>query len=188
MHDVSHYTTRNANNYVPYKSSKDYFLNSLFPSTIKVWNGLPIATRESPTLLSFKKLLLPKSISVPKHFYVGERKYSIPLTQMRLKFSDLNYHLFNKNLIDPPDCRSGLGKEDPEHLCFACPRYKEYRGELLSSSAISVHLMLNGSENLNDEKNAELFEIVLSFIQLSKHLLYVMTLRFSAQCAYRVCH
>ena len=177
MHDVSHYTTRNANNYVPYKSSKDYFLNSLFPSTIKVWNGLPIATRESPTLLSFKKLLLPKSISIPKHFYVGKRKYSIPLTQMRLEFSDLNYHLFNKNLIDSPDCRCGLAKEDPEHFFLSCPRYTAYRGELLSKvdgivkgseCALSVHLLLNGSEILNDEKNVELFEIVLNFIKLSE--------------------
>ena len=44
-------------------SEKDVHLHSFFPSTIRLWNSLPLITKNSPTLYSFKEAVNQSTIT-----------------------------------------------------------------------------------------------------------------------------
>ena len=58
IRDNSNYNLRNANNFETLMRRTELFANSFIPSSVKVWNDLPINLRESPTLSNFKSNLL----------------------------------------------------------------------------------------------------------------------------------
>ena len=71
------------------------------------WNSLSEEHRNSTSVASFKHTLNKRNISVPKYFYVGDRRPQILHTRLRTKCSALNYEIYLKNLTDTPLCRCG---------------------------------------------------------------------------------
>ena len=135
---VSAYNLRNSNNIPNVTARSNYYYNSFLPSTIRDWNSLPLDTRNSESLASFKRKLNSSFTRtfVPKYYYTGNRKLQILHTRLRTNCSSLNHDLFLKNITDSPLCRCG-GIENVEHFFMSCPLYLNQRADLITS--ISVH-------------------------------------------------
>ena len=115
--DRSCYSLRSANNLcVPYVRKSFLF------SSIKWWNSLSLEIRMS-SLDIFKHSLL-KYLQFPSRnylFYIGDRSGSISHTRLRLNFSALKHHLFQKNCCLSPACTlCDAPVEDPKHYFLYC--------------------------------------------------------------------
>ena len=106
---VSAYNLRNSNNIQKVPARSNYYYNSFLPSTIRDWNSLPLDTRNSEFLASFKRKLNSRITRtfVPKYYYTGNRKLQVLHTRLRTNCSSLNHDLFLKNITDSPLCRCG---------------------------------------------------------------------------------
>ena len=102
MNAVSAYNLRNLNNIQNVPARSNYYYNSFLPSTIRDWNSLPLGTRNSESLASFKRKLNSRITRtfVPKYHYTGNRKLQVLHTRLRTNFSSLNHDLFLKNITD----------------------------------------------------------------------------------------
>ena len=108
--------------------------------------------RSISILNSFKSNLSKTVVKkVPTFYYSGERRLSVIHTQLRVGFSNLNYHLHQRNLCENPACSCGHSVEDPDH----------YVG---SGIKISLGLLLKGHQQLSEEENTKVFGEVQLFI------------------------
>ena len=131
----------------------------------------------------FKRNLL-KFLHFPSRSYlfcIGDRSASIFHTRLRLNFSALHYHLFQKNCCYSPAC--GLCKastEDVKRYFLYCPRFAALREKLFTSAAHflenrwhcasdkkKIDWLLNGISTSDFLINVRLFQLVQSFILLS---------------------
>ena len=126
--------------------------------------------------LQAQPLKIP-AFSIPQlHlFYIGDHSASIFHTPVRLNFSALNYHLFQKNCCPSPACA----------LCkpyfLYCPRFAALMREKLFTSAAQllgnrwhcasdkkkIDWLLNGISTTDFQINVRLFQLAQSFILLS---------------------
>ena len=90
----------------------------------------------------------------------GKRHTQIIISQIRMNFSDLNEHLFNKNCIDSSMCRCGKGPESAVHYFLSCEIYELHRENMFNSissiydlSQITLNLLLFGDIDCNFEIN-----------------------------------
>ena len=70
--DVSSYRLRNAENYVGSHANTLAYAESFLPSTLQLWNILPVVVRSADTLASFKPLLTLDTSKVPKYYRCGD--------------------------------------------------------------------------------------------------------------------
>ena len=76
---ASNYNLRNRLNFeIPFVRLCSYE-NSFFPSTLKLWNELPLNIRNSSSVSQFKANVRSPHLKPPNYLYVGERKYNILL-------------------------------------------------------------------------------------------------------------
>jgi hypothetical protein len=146
----------------------EYFL----PSTVKVWNDLPLPIRNLESLNSFKSLINTQHTKVPAHYYVGCRLGQILHARLRMNCSALDAHLFIRNLVESSNCICGI-TETVSHFLLDCPRHTTLRQHFFFSlldipETISLNLLIFGSLNLNDEENNAVFKSVQTFIIKSK--------------------
>ena len=178
---------RNAGNIQSIRARTNMYKFSYFPSTIDIWNSLPLTLRNIQELLAFKKLLISTLFPIrsPTYFNIGYRFPSIWHTQIRMGHSKLKYHTYMYNLSDNDLCDCG-STETTEHYFLVCPRYAAQRIGLLTSIASlvmpGVHysvlsqikkdyiidIILRGSSDLSISDNFELFKAVQTFIDRSK--------------------
>ena len=168
------YQTRQSQNFVPYTENCNYFSKSFFPAALKAWNNLPISVRSIPTLNSFKSNLSKTVVKkVPTFYYCGERRLSVIHTQLRVGFSNLNYHLHQRNLCENPACSCGHSVEDPDHYFLFCNQYRPIRVKMINAISemlvgsgikISLELLLKGHQQLSEEENTKVFREVQLFI------------------------
>jgi hypothetical protein len=163
----------------PFRCRTESFKRSFLPSAITLWNNdLNDTIREIINKSTFKhtvrKLLETKQLSELQHYwyYVGDRKSQIVLSQMRLNFSNLNEHLYNKNCVDSPICSCGHGIESVHHFFFACTRYFNQRAQLYRSMAglsviiqPSVSNMICGTTDISIEDNLHFLSIIQKYIR-----------------------
>ena len=90
--------------------------NSFFPSTLKLWNELPLNIRNSSSVSQFKANVRSPHLKPSNYLYVGERKYNILLTRLRHNCSSLNSDLFNVNIIQFSNCSCGALTENVNHF------------------------------------------------------------------------
>jgi len=168
------------------------FRDSFVPSTIKLWNELPVDIRLSPSVTLFKtklKCLLFEDIP-PAYFAHGQRFPNICQTQLRLGHSVLNYHLCRVNIITDSTCACGFPTEDTDHFILDCPRYANPRKTLLKSvtsilapgvsPSLLIHLdrnyllsiMLKGNPDLDIEVNQVIFTAVQHYIAESRRFVF----------------
>ena len=181
------YGLRNNNDIrLPHTRTLSY-RNSFIPSAIRLWNGTNIGTRNSQSLLVFKRLLKISMFPVPNplHSY-GRRDRQVHHARIRMGLSPLNQHRHKYNYINDPSCNScGHRHEDTSHYFLECPSYQRARAGLLHTvnpiikdimpdinqdmnrrvKQSLINILLNGDCRLNPESNRNLFEYVQVFIE-----------------------
>ena len=86
----------NAENVQTIDSRTSQYFNSFLPSAVREWDNLPLETRRSDSVNSFKRSLNRGAPVVPKYYYSGNRKFQILHTMLRTNCSSLYYDLFLK--------------------------------------------------------------------------------------------
>ena len=184
---------RNGSTLRQIKFSTKRFADSFLPSSIRLWNNLPIDARNSKSLQQFKsklrELLLPAH-EMPCYYACGNRYSNICHTQLRLGYSGLNAHLNKANIIESPSCICSQQYEDTLHYFLFCPRFTTQRARLLNTvchviapginpalivheaSDILLNIFLKGSIDLSDKDNVIIFEAVHVYISESKRFVF----------------
>lgn len=153
------------------------------PSTIQLWNNLPLETKRNESFLSFKNVLKKQSVELAKNAKVynyGNRKENIAHCQLRNKSSNLQAHLFNQHLSDTSTCiNCGHTCEDNLHFFLVCPAYINHRTLLINSIQNNLnlnnlnheqvlHVLLFGDRQLPYKTNCSIFQAVQQFIKSTK--------------------
>jgi hypothetical protein len=95
-------------------------MNSFLPSTIRLWNDLPLYIRNTPSLSLFRNALKKLySLQPNKLFHIGKRKSNIVHCQLRNNASNLNADLKSQFLRDSVSCDiCDHHTENPFHFFF----------------------------------------------------------------------
>ena len=134
----SSYSLCSANNLcIPFVRTERHKKSFLF-SSIQEWNNLPLETGKLSSPGIFKRSLL-KFLHFPSGSYLfctGDRLAWIFHTRLRLNFSALNYHLFQKNCCPSPACAlCDASIEDVKHYFLYCPSFAALCEKLFTSAA-----------------------------------------------------
>ncbi len=156
-----------------------FYRDSVIPSSISKWNELPNHIRTVKKLDTFKYMLKREYVEPPKPLYhYGNRFSQMSLARIRVKFSNLNFHLFNYNLVPSPNCMHCNLPETPNHYFFICNKYTSERDEMLLkinrilqmnhiNNKITLDLILHGCKKLPYIPNTHIFDAVQCFIKKS---------------------
>lgn len=169
--ETTSYSLRNSHNLRNISSNTNVLSHSFLPSTISAWNTLPKEVQTSPSLSIFKSNLDRNRRTVPVFYYTGDRADSIHHARLRMHCSNLNEHLFSKNIVDSPLCHCGE-IEDTHHFFFTCPKYIVQRRLLLhnisEAQPANLQLLLFGKTDATPEYNMSLFKHVQLYISQTK--------------------
>jgi hypothetical protein len=165
------HNTRQSANILEITSKIKFYSVYFLPSSIKLWNRLPIDTRNSRSLNIFKERIKTQNSKCPAHYYSDTRLGQILHTRLRMNSSSLNEHLFILNLVDSPNFACGQVKST-SHFLISCKQYTDLRNELMYTInypvTIDVKLLLKGSDTLSVDQNIDIFIKVQNFILKSK--------------------
>ena len=165
------FNTRRPCGITHFQARTELFDKSFFPSTVRLWNRLPIETRNSPTIQVFKSKIseqVPRSTKFPSLFNLGDRRDAIHHTRLRLGASPLNSHLFKIGVKDSPSCSCGFPIEDTFHYFFCCPKFNLLRIRLHTKVAhlapFTLQTVLCGSPECSLQTNSDIFSAVREYI------------------------
>ena len=152
------------------------YYNSFIPSSIRLWNSLDIAVKQSDTLASFKAKLCqqtkPKKISYYCH---GPRSLNVALTRLRVNCAPLNSYLHKIGVLDSSACECGFSNETVLHYICYCPLYATEREELiLALSGLTIFTLDNvlcGSNECSEGENYAIIDAVQLFIKQTKRFI-----------------
>ncbi len=156
-----------------------FYRDSIIPSSIAKWNGLPNHIRNIDKLDTFKYMLKKEYVAPPKPLYQhGNRIPQMSHARIRVNFSNLNFHLYNYNLVTSPNCKHCNLPETPNHYFFICNQYSLERNSMLQginriletnrvTNKITLQLLLHGTDKLSLILNKKIFDAVHSFIRKS---------------------
>ena len=165
--NIHDYNTRNASALPVVRTRTSLYYNSFIPSSVRLWNLQPDNIRLSPSIQALKYSLKSNISSKPFYYYTGQILHS----RLRMQFSSLNQHLYQKNIVDSPNCICGL-TESTTHYLFHSPRYTAQRQMYITSINVPINLtteiLLFGSPKLAPNQNVELFLAVQKFVIRSK--------------------
>ena len=164
--------SRNAENFVVPKCRTECYRKSFIPSAISRWNEMPLDQRCKEY---FNKELKIKSNPL---YYEGRRTTNVKHSQLRMKCSKLNSHLFLLHVTDSSQCLCGYYSEDSEHYLLQCNLYNISRYKMLKSmqdlgvekSDVTVDTLLFGTEKYDFVTNKNLFNIVHIYIEETARL------------------
>ena len=163
--DPKLHNLRNANNIPLPKCRTESYKKSFLPSSISLWNDLPLEDRNLDVINQRQKFIPIKL------YQFGQRTQNIKHAQLRLRCSKLNAHLFLLHVKDSPSCACGFNFEDCEHYFMQCPLFLVQRQILqtklqtIGLGLVSCDILLYGSANLDVETNYEIFSAVHEFIR-----------------------
>jgi len=127
--NITSYNLQNSSN-LRYISCRSQLLSKSFlSSTINFWNSLTDAVRSASSQNFFKSLPSRGRKDVPLFYYEGDRQTCVYHARLRTHCSNLNEHLFTKNIVERPLCTCG-DIEDTYHFFLSCPFYMRSRFEL----------------------------------------------------------
>ena len=169
------YTTRQQFDLPHFRARTDLFDKSFFPSTIRLWNQLPVEIRNSESINKFKLSIVQpviRAIKFDELYNFGNRFLAIQHTRLRLDASQLNSHLFKIGIKNTPKCSCGAPYEDSWHYFFHCPNYTIPRSNLhtvISQYApFTLQTVLYGSSNCSLTENIEIFSAVHNYISVTE--------------------
>ena len=125
------------------------FKNSYFPSCAKLFNSLDSSIRISSydmQMIYFRNIIKSTHNSF---YYLGSRRVQVIIAQLRVGFSNLNSHLYDKGCSNSPYCKCEDHIEDPTHYFFKCKLYAEARAILLNNIQVYFEHNANMSDKLN---------------------------------------
>ena len=173
---ITNYNLRTQNNLrIPrmrLTCSKTFFISY----AIKLWNNLPLSTRQAPSLNVFKKLTIPKSI--PSNYNkLCSGYYGRLLTRLRLELSGLNAHRFKYNIHITPICSlCHLAPEDNYHYFFSCPTHFLPRQHFMNLLESELDLDITNQKkllniilygNINHNQYTSLLKFIYQYIQFT---------------------
>ena len=162
---------RNSSNISSIRTHTSLHMNSFIPSTISLWNSLPVEAKTIDTVSGFKTYLKSDNPKQNNLFYYGKRRSQVIHTRLRNECSSLNHHLFVKNIVPSSLCVCG-SQETTYHFLLVCPLFIVQRQLMLNSVAalteVTLRNLLYGDTNLTEEQNRAMFDAVHIFIQMSK--------------------
>ena len=168
---ASSYGLRNAENSQNIHAGTQLCYKSFLPSVVRDCNALPVLSRNSPTVESFKRSLSTNLRETPSRFYVGDRLGQIHHARLRTNCSPLNYYLYHINIIEDQRCTCGL-PETNKHFLLECRKYNAIKLDMLHDVSEfcqrTLHTLLFGNMALTNEANELIFKYVHKFIQRSK--------------------
>jgi hypothetical protein len=174
---LSNYRLRNRTQLREHKTRLSSRYNSFFPSTTRLWNTLPITTKNLPTTNAFKHKISKKQKTPLYHSLCSGRKGNL-ITRLRLGLSALNAHRFKYNCIHSPNCNyCNTEIESTKHFFFDCPAFIIARTTLLNrindeleldttNKNQLMHHFLHGT--LDIQKNITLKQIILDYMAATK--------------------
>jgi hypothetical protein len=120
--DVHTYNTRNNNAFPLPRTRTSLYASYFLPSTLELWNSLPLEIKDCPSLSILKYRLTSRvdHDNVPKYYNYGPRLTQILHARLRMRSNSLNEHLYIKNIIDSVNCFCGE-IESTHHYLFKCP-------------------------------------------------------------------
>ena len=145
---IFNYRTRNADDAPYLKVRRNFFKNSLFPSTIIEWNKLDSRLRKVKSFSDFKKnilsLIRPKANSVLNYNSSKVLKF---VTRLRLGLSLLRDHKFKHSFQDSlnPLCSCSLDVESTIHYYLHCPLFTIKGHTLLNTISLIDHKFLDSN-------------------------------------------
>ena len=151
-------------------STKKYFFNSFFPSTIRLWNKLDNKIKEKPTHVSFKKSLNQSTnFKYYKPHLAGSSKGHIELGRLRVGLSGLNAHRHKYNFIPSSACPTCLNPiEDNTHFILECPTYAAQRTVMLAAISGVLPVTRRLIANRNALNNRKLTNILITGVKKEK--------------------
>ena len=175
-------TTRQTNKHLlgQFKCRTELLTRSFFPSTINSWNNsMTESFRQISKPATFKRkirdnLERPRLTELQRIvYYAGDRKTQIVLSQMRLQFSDLRCHLYDKQCITSPLCSCGVANETISHFFNVCTKFINARTRFHRSLFVTLGLnqicplqhFLHGDPQQSQEYNRKLINLVVMFIK-----------------------
>ena len=102
------------------------YKTSLLPHAISSWNKLDNSISSISNFESFKEALC-ENIFDHRLYHIGSRNEQILMTILRMQCSNLNGHLYSRNIIDNSSCLCGFINEGVFNDIFACPMYDGLR-------------------------------------------------------------
>ena len=121
------------------------YYNSFIPSSIRLWNSLDIAVKQSDTLASFKAKLCQQTKPQKMSYYChGPRSLNVALTRLCVNCAPLNSYLHKIGVLDSSACKCGFPNETVLHYICYCPLYATQREELvLALSGLTIFTLDN---------------------------------------------
>ena len=163
-----HYELRNSENIEQFTFRTEKFRKSLFPDCVRKWNALDSNLQCEPSVSLFKNKIAINE-KCPKIYYLGARKINIIHSQLRMKCSNLNAHLYNLHVIDSPKCSCSYRVEDENHFFLECPLYFTQRlvlRNIVSNiSNFNVQTLLFGDETIGSDDSLKILVAVHDFIK-----------------------
>jgi hypothetical protein len=168
-HEIIQYALRNNTTIQPPFARLETLKRSFIPCAIKLWNSLPIATRNTNNLSQFKQLI-SKASNKNILYYYGKRWSNIHHARLRMGCSGLNFDLYtNVHVVNSPICECGNGPETAQHYLMSCPNFNNQRDALRSAVVqlcdFNFDILLYGNENLEYNENCLVFDAVHKFIE-----------------------
>jgi ribonuclease P/MRP protein subunit RPP40 len=167
----THYNLRNNKDLRVPQCRLEISKGSFFPKTSTEWNKLPIETRASLTVNSFKNKIRPPIVINP-YYRTHKGKGGVWLARIRMGLSALNAQRFSYNLIESPYCDCGQISETPIHYLWDCHSYAQMRLEMVEEIRNETNIQAT-RENIMDivvhgkvEKNyyRKIYDIITSYI------------------------
>ena len=125
---------------------------SYFPSTVRLWNSLPVNTINAEALSTFKRLITRPAANSVIYNTLCTGKPGVWLSRLRMGLSALNQHRFTYNLIDDASCPHCGLVETVSHYFFECHTYNAARTTLINSLT---------EQNLNTTNKQSLLQTIL---------------------------
>ena len=145
--------------------------NSIFYSSIPLWNNLDTEIKKAPHLNSFKYQLKSVYLKKPRRFnHNTTRAIQVSSGQMRMNFSNLKYDLAKHGCGDDTKCSCGALREDSKHFFLQCPTYLDIRANMLDKikTIVGNYYVIFGSDSLSNDNNMLLFTHVYDYIKDSR--------------------
>ncbi len=151
------YNLRNSDSIKLIKSDKKYLLKSYIPSTIKLWNAVPLDIRNSNTLDTFKCKLHRTFVSYTAYtpYLTGTTTGHIQLSRIRMGLSGLNSHRKKYHFIDHNNCpQCNTKNENDTHYFLTCTKYAAQRQSMLTQlgGILPQHLTLINNLTSNNKR------------------------------------
>jgi hypothetical protein len=160
LSNLNHHFTCRSQSISAIRTRTSLYTGYYLPSSIKLWNELPLEFRNITSPDIFQNRLKVINKKRPSYYYIGSRLAQVLHAKLHMDSSSLNAHLSLRNLVDNLNCTCGQ-TETTAHFLVQCRNYSVIRDTTINFLnllvPITAKLLLYGSTALTDEQNTLIF-------------------------------